>query len=110
MCPLLFSINPIYLLYQSHARVNLSVETGSAFHVAGFVTLLMIVEIIQMNRTAPITLVMKVNSDVITKDVSGLHGSVMATTTAGIILMKGTVQRKLRHVIMMSSLVTVVYV
>ena len=108
--PLLLLINPIYFLFQNHARVTLSVETGSAFTVAGFVTLLMTVEIIQMNRTAPIPLVMKVNSDVITKDVSVLYGSVMVPMTARIILMKGTVQHNLRHVIMMSSLVTVVYV
>ena len=85
-------------------------ETGSAFTVPHFVTSIMIVEIIQMNRTAPILLVIDFNFNVITKNVSGLIGSVMVTMTARIILMKGTAQHNLQHVIMMSSLVTVVYV
>ena len=50
LTPLLLPINHIYFLYQNHARVDLSVETGSAFNIVGFVTLLMTVEIIQMNR------------------------------------------------------------
>ena len=107
---LLLLNNPVYFLFQNHARVGLSVETGSAFTVPRFVTLIMIVEIIQMNRTAPILLVINFNFNVITKNVSGLIGSVMVTMTARIILMKGTAQHNLRHVIMMSSLVTVVYV
>ena len=84
--PLLLLINTIY--FQNHARVSLSVETKSASEMNTFVTFWITVEMVQMNKTAPIPLALMADSDVtIPLDVSMLEGSVMALRTAPILQM-----------------------